>query len=369
MFFRPYLLWWIGVLGLSLLANLLLLVPPLHMLLIYDYVLSSRSRETLVALLVFALLLMFFLWCLDYSRQSLANRAGQRMSLDLQPHAFAYDAREQTRATAAKHTPAIDDVRQARKFLGSPQMFAFIDAPWVPLFLAVEFLIHPWLGWFATMITVITFLQALFVEFRTRGPAQEEHRYSGRERYFRASLARGSAVVETHGSARNMYRSWCIEHDQMQRHEDELSDRLSFWTTGSKSLRMSAQIMVLSLGAWLVLAEEIGPGMMIVASIIMTRALAPVEQSISGWRGFVSARRAMSRVREKLGDTLRAVETRATPASLISFTLEATEVSSSPPGLGATVISGISLSGTSEVLSADEEPMNAGRSHPPPTEC
>lgn len=331
----------IAVAAFSFFINLLMLVPPMFMLQMFDRVLSSGSVETLVMLLVVAVGLLIVLGLLEWSRNRVLVRAGGRLDEMLSNRLFdATFFRALRRPDGASAQP-LQDLTTLRQFATGQGVFAFFDAPWTPLFLLVIFLLHPWLGIFATVAAVILFALAYVNEITTRQPLGAANAQHNRETEFTNANLRNAEVLEAMGMTGRLRQRWRGMHNDVLSLQAVASDRSANLTSASKSLRLIAQVGILALGAYLALEQVITPGVMIAASIIMARALAPVDQAMHAWRGFVGARNAWSR----LDGVLRETPQRSEPMELPKpqGQLSAENLVVVPPGGRSPALRGVSI--------------------------
>ena len=184
-----------------------------------------------------------------------------------------------------------------REFYTGPGIQSFFDAPWVPIFLALIFAFHPWLGLVATGGAVIIFCLALANELTTRGKLREANLAAAKASHFATSTLQNAEVIRALGMQDNLAARWLKGRESMLEGASAAQDRAGAILAASKFVRMSLQIAILGTGAFLALRQEISPGIMIAASIVMGRALAPVEQSVQQWKGFVAARQSTQRLR------------------------------------------------------------------------
>lgn len=275
----------------SVFVNLLMLTGPLFMLQIYDRVLTSRSEETLVALLVLVTGLFAMMGVLEFVRGRVLARAGGRIQALLDSRVMtAVLRRSLAPAERAKPSAAAQDLDAVRNLLAGPAPFALFDIPWTPIFLAVIFLFHPFLGWISVAGAAVLIALAVVNQLRSRGPAAEAHR-AGQEASNLAEALRQNAEAVRGLAMRgaSLARWERLRHESLTR-QVVASDRTGSYTAASKALRFYLQALILAAGAWLVLGQEVSAGMMIAASIMLGRALAPVEQAIGQWG---QAQRAM----------------------------------------------------------------------------
>ena len=321
----------------SAFANVLMLVAPVYMLQMYDRVLTSASYETLIALTFVAVFLLACFGLLDWIRQRLMARIALLLNFEVQDDVLAgvfQGSLQRFRQSADQPVRDLDSVRQ---FISSPPAIAFFDAPWAPVFIAVIFLIHPWLGVMAIFSALFILTLALLTEWTSRGPYRSASEHAAESHRFVEGSLRHADVLEAMGMFEGFRRRWRDKHDRVVAFQARGGARVSMLLAASKSGRQIVQVGILGLGAWLVLKQQISPGMMIAASIILGRALAPIEQGISAWRGFVSARQSWHRLNKLLESVPPRYEGGASlprPKGL----LEAEGVSAAPPGTTTLVL-------------------------------
>lgn len=296
---RPTLLW---VLGFSLFVNALMLVPALYMLQVYDRVITTGSRETLLLLTLVVLFLMAVMGFLDVVRSRLLVRIGNRLDawLGERLHRAVFD--RQLAGEGRTSVQPLDDLRTLRQFVSGNALFAFFDAPWVPLYLALLFLFDLWLGVFASLAGLVLLGLTLTNEKLTRGLMRDAgERYREAREQVADSLS-GAEVARSLGMLPTLRQRWLARHRAALVLQSRASDRASGLTQLARTLRLTFQSLILGLGALLVLEGRITPGVMIAASIVLARALAPIDGMIGGWRGLVSARDAYRRLATLLGE-------------------------------------------------------------------
>ena len=281
----------------SFFLNLLMFVGPLYMLQIYDRVLSSRNETTLVMLTLIAVGLLISFGILDFIRSKLLVRAGMQFDEALSKPVFHRVVKQQVLAPGSGGHVALSDVDKVREFLTGQGIISFFDAPWVPLFLALCFAFHPWLGFVATAGAVVIFILALINEFGTRNLLQSAGQSGQGAQHFASTTMQNAEVIRAMGMEGALSKRWQDQHDKMLTDQAAASGRGSMVMSSSKFVRMSLQVFILGVGAYLVLMREISPGIMIAASIVMGRALAPVEQSVGQWKQFVGARQSHRRLK------------------------------------------------------------------------
>ena len=281
----------------SFFLNLLMFVGPLYMLQIYDRVLSSRNETTLVMLTIIAIGLLISYGLLDHIRSKVLIRAGMQFDEALSKPVFHRVVKQQVAAPGSNGNIALSDVDKVREFLTGNGIIAFFDAPWVPLFLALCFAFHPWLGIVATAGAVIIFILALLNEFGTRKLLQAAGASGQGAQHFASTTMQNAEVIRAMGMEAPLSKRWQTQHDKMLAEQAVASGRGSLVMSSSKFVRMSLQVAILGTGAYLALMQQISPGIMIAASIVMGRALAPVEQAVGQWKQLIAARQSHKRLK------------------------------------------------------------------------
>ena len=287
----------------SFFHNGLMLTVPLYMLQIYDRVLTSRSEETLVMLTVVAAGMLATAGLLELARSRVLVRIGMRFDARLNAEAFAALHRVRLAGGRNMGERPIRDLETVRNLLAGTGLIAFFDAPWTPIFIAVIFLFHPYLGFVALGGAILLFLLAVFNEVLTRGPLKAAVRENAAGHNFAETSLRNADVIEAMGMLPSLHRRWLDRHQEALALQAKAADRAGNITAIAKFSRQALQISMLGLGAYLAIQQIITPGVMIAASIILSRALAPVELAINGWRGFVTARAAHKRLKEAIAAT------------------------------------------------------------------
>lgn len=346
--------------GFSLFINLMMLTVPIYMLQVYDRVLTSRSEDTLIMLTVLALGLLALSAVVEAARQRLLVRVGVRLQDRL--GSVVFDKLLLGRATTGAELGGqpLRDLETLRGFLTGQGLLAFFDAPWTPIYLALIFLLHPYLGILACAGALVLFGIALWGEIRTRSVLGRAAQSSGAAYNFVEAAARNSEAIRAMGMLSNLRRRW-------QRHDREgsewqalASDRAGTLNALAKFIRPSLQIGILGLGAFLAIEQIISPGVMIAASIIMGRALAPVEMAIGSWRNFIGARAARRRLGELLQDPVPAVQRLALPRPKGELRVE--ELYVRPPGAEKPVVRRVSFALEAGMALGVIGPSAAGKS-------
>ena len=328
----------LGVGIFSFFINLLMLTGPLYMLQVYDRVLLSRSVETLVGLSILMAVLFGFMGGFDWVRARVLARLADNLEDDLGADTFS----RWLRAPGAAQSQPVQDLSTLRTFLAGNAPSTFFDIPWVPIFIAVIFFLHPMLGWLAVFGTVVIFASALYNEVRTRQPTMDALAKTRAERMFTQQAIRNADTVAALGMGPEVTRRWqALNRDAAGKGLDA-TDRRSSATAFTKGFRMFIQSAVLGLGGYYAIKGVITPGAMIAGSIIMGRAMAPVQQAIGQWRGFLAARDAWERLEEFYETAPPEPEHMQLPAPSGALAVET--VTAGPPGASRAVLNNVDFS-------------------------
>lgn len=326
----------------SFFINLLMFVSPLYMLQVYDRVLSSRSETTLFMLTLVAGFMIAVMGLLEFFRSRILVRAGVRIDEHLNGRVFSAVFKRSLRSRmGGGNAMALRDLDGLREFLTGAGILVLCDAPWAPLFIAVGFLFHPLLGWFTLGSAIIIFILAIANDFATRPTLQLSSRHSNAATSFAEGSLRNAEVLEAMGMMGQITRRWQIRHNSALAAQCLASDRGGVLLALSKFVRMFLQTSVLGLGAYLAINREISAGSIIAGSIVLGRALQPVEMAVGQWRSFVSARSSYTRLRDMLRETPAEAVPMSLPAPKGNLSVE--QVVAAPPGVKTAVLRGVSF--------------------------
>ncbi len=268
----------------SFFVNALMLTGPIYMLQVYDRVLASRSEETLFALSLLLTLLYLLMGMLDYARGRIMARIGARFQSLLDHRVFSA-ALKQAGLAAGRIGPntGLRDLEAVQRLLSSPALFAVFDIPWTPVFLAAIFLFHPWLGYLAVAGGVTLITVTLLNQILTKRPVAEANMATIQADQFADSVRAEAELVHSLGMRRAVFDRWYVFRDRSLARTISSADMTGTFATLSKTLRLFLQSAMLGLGAYLVLQHQMSAGSMIAGSILLGRALAPIEQAIGQW--------------------------------------------------------------------------------------
>ncbi|MGA9412633.1 MAG: type I secretion system permease/ATPase, partial [Roseobacter sp.] len=344
----------------SFCTNLLMFVGPLYMLQVYDRVLSSRNETTLLMISGIAVAMLLSYGLLEFIRSRVLVRAGLQFDEVLANPVFHRVVKQQTALPGSNARICLTDIDKVREFMTGQGILAFFDAPWVPLFLALCFAFHPWLGLVATAGAIIIFILALTNEFATRNTLQDANAASQGANNFVNSTMQNAEVIRALGMEKQLTKRWLAQHDKMLSHQAKASDRSGGIMASSKFVRMTLQIAILGTGAYLAIHQEISAGILIAASIVMGRALAPVEQAVGQWKQFIGARSAHKRLKKLFDDITEQEERTELPAPKGNMTVD--KLFATVPGTRETLLKGISFSIKQGEVLALIGPSGSGKS-------
>jgi ATP-binding cassette subfamily C exporter for protease/lipase len=274
----------------SLLTNILLLASAVYMLQIYDRVLSSGSVDSLLWLTLAVIAAIAVHGLLEQTRRTILARVGQWFDDHLSVPVI--ERVMEARLAGSGVEAGLKDLSELRAFVAGDGILAFLDAPWTPVFLAFMWLLHPVLGIIGVGGAVILFCAALANDFLTRKKGQQVAAGLRRNQTAAGQYVDGAETLRSLGMTEPALRRWEETRQSLTSIQGRLSDRTTIIGTLSRSLRLALQVAVLGVGAFLVLRGQLTSGSMIAASIVLSRALAPIERSIGAWRSFVTARAA-----------------------------------------------------------------------------
>lgn len=284
----------------SLVTSLLMLTVPIYMMHVYDSVIATGSVATLVALTVVAVGLLFVQGLLDAIRGRVLARAALRLEHRLSRPLGERLLALPLQANASSEHASLGDLGTIRGFFSGPAVTAFFDAPLVPVFLVIATILHPLFGVVALAAAVLLMGFAIANDVLTQAPARDAARHSVLSRRWLEDASRQAESIDALGMSGRVLERWQTQFRAMQSAQLRASERGITLVAGSRACRLFAQISVLATGAGLVLSDAITPGVMIGASFIIARALAPMEGAIAGWRQARASMAAWRRVQDTL---------------------------------------------------------------------
>lgn len=324
----------------SFFINLLMLVPSLYMLQVYDRVLVSRNETTLAMLTLIILVFYALMAGLEWLRARVLVQAGLRMDACLNERVLSASFKASLRQRGSSGQ-AMSDLSSLRQFLSGNGLIAFFDAPWAPIFIIVIFLLHPLLGLVSLAGGILLLALTYVTEQATRQPLAEANAANIVAGQFANDSFRNAEVVEAMGMFPALRKRWYATHGKMLGLQAIASNRAGVISGVTRFTRVTVQSLILGAGALLVIEGKVTPGTMIAASILMGRALAPVELAIGAWKQLVSARSAYARLARLMVEIPADEAGMSLPAPKGEYRVE--EVVAAAPGSKAPILRGVSL--------------------------
>lgn len=325
----------------SAIINLLMLVPSIYMLQVYDRVLASRNEVTLLMLTLIMLGAYLFMSVLEFVRSFILVRLAAKMDMQLNKRVYTAAFEQNLKQGGGNAGQALMDLTSIRQFMTGNALFAFFDAPWFPLYLLVIYFFDVWLGVLATFGTVILVVLAYVNERVSHKPLAEANSMAIASSTMATNNLRNAEVIESMGMLPNLQARWFKLHSKFLRLQAEASEKAGIVGAFTKFTRISLQSLVLGLGALLVIEGKITPGMMIAGSILMGRALSPVEQLIGVWKQFASTRSSYERLTKLLESNPAREAGMDLPKPVGALSIEG--VTAAPPGSKVAVLNGLSF--------------------------
>ncbi len=341
--------------------NLLMLVPSIYMLQVYDRVVPTGNKSTLLMLTLIVFVLFLTMSIVEWVRSQILVRVSARLEILLNQRVFSVAYKQSLYSGGQRaNTQPFDDLTALRQFLTGSGLFAFFDAPWMPMYIALMFVFHAWYGLFSIVTAILLVLIAIANEKATAETLAEANKLAIAGRGQISRNLRNAEVIESMGMLASVRQRWLATTNQVLILQSIASSRAGLIGAASKVVRLTSQSLILSLGAYLVIEREITPGLMIAGSILLGRALAPIDMVIANLKGFINARGQYQRLNELLlqipADTEKM--TLPAPTGLIKFE----EVQVIPPGAKEPALKGISLTIIPGDLLAVVGPSGAGKS-------
>ncbi|MBD2797276.1 type I secretion system permease/ATPase [Xenorhabdus sp. 18] len=291
---RSKVFWTIGLF--TAFINLLMLVPSIYMLQVYDRVLPSSNEMTLLMLTLITLGMFAMMGGLEYIRSQVVIRIGNQFDMCLNQRVYTASYESNLRNGSTDAGQMLNDLATIRQFLTGNALFAFFDAPWFPVYLGVIFLFSPYLGLLALVGAIMLIALAVLNQWLSQAPLAEASHLSLRSANLASTNLRNAEVIEALGMLPALRQRWFGLHQRFLNFQRIASERAAAITALTKTVRMALQSLILGLGGWLAIEGHITPGMMIAGSILMGRALSPIEQLIQAWKSWSAARLSWQRL-------------------------------------------------------------------------
>lgn len=345
----------------SLFINALMLVPTFYMLQVYGRVVTGGSLTTLAMLTLILTFLLVTMGLLEWVRSRIMVRVSTRLDVLLSRDVYraSFKRALDSGGQDASAQP-LSDLTGLRQFMSGNGLFAFFDAPWLPIYVAVLFLFHPWYGWTAIGCAVILLALACINEQSTGKVLAEANKESIGATLQTNKNLRNAEVIESMGMLDSLMSRWSLRHKKVLLLQSRASDRSGIITSISKTFRLIVQSLILGLGAYLAVSHEINAGLVIAGSVLLGRALAPLDLMIGSWKGFIAARSQYARLNSILDQQKAEPERMPLPAPIGHVTVE--NLTLGAPGAKAPIIKGIGFSAPAGAMIGVVGPSASGKS-------
>ena len=331
------------------LINVLMLVPSIYMLQVYDRVLSSQNETTLAMLSLMVVGFFVFIGLLEVVRSFIVIRIGSQLERRFNLRVYQAAFERNLFKGEGNAGQSLGDLTHIRQFVTGPALFAFFDAPWFPVYLFVIYLFNVWLGVLATAGALLLIALACLNEYMTKKPLGEAAGFSQQSSQLATSHLHNAETIQAMGMLGSLRKRWFQVHSRFLGLQNQASDTGAVISSLSKTLRLCLQSLVLGLGALLVIKGDMTAGMMIAGSILMGRVLSPIDQLIAVWKQWSGAKLAYRRLDALLQAFPPSDDAMALPAPKGQITFE--QVSAGPPGQRAATLHMVNFNlGAGEVL-------------------
>lgn len=331
----------ISTLVFSFVLNILALTGSVFMLQVYDRVIPSGSIPTLLALGAIVAVLYVFYGVMDGLRARIFVRVGRKLEEALRARSFDVMAQAALKQPSGVGSLPVQDLAALRQYIGGQGPMAWFDMPYVPVYLAVCFLLHPILGYVATAAAVIIFALAILTERAQRQPQLAAQQAAVKAQLMTEESRRNVEAMQALGMRAALRERWARQQGEAVDWQTRANDAGAFYYGFSRVFRMIVQSGMLGVGAWLAVKHEISSGSIVASSIILGRALAPIEQAVGGWQQFLNARRSYERLSQFLGNMPPAPPKTSLPKPLGELVAEAVAIVL--PGSEKPVLQGINF--------------------------
>ena len=323
----------------SAVINLLMLVPAIYMLQVYDRVLASMNVSTLLMLTIITVGLFMLMAALEWVRSMTLVHLSNRLDQEFSPRVFAASFVEQLRNSKGNPQQPLSDLNNIRQFVTGQGIFAFFDTPWAPIYIGVVFLFHWQLGVMVIVGLFILLGLALANELTTHKRLTEANNLAIQASSQAQGSLRNAEVLEAMGMLAGVHKRWAAINRKVLQLQTEASEKAGIISASTKFVRITLQSLILGLAALLVIQNEITPGMIIAGSILMGRSLAPIEQLIATWKAWVAAQGAYRRLEALLEHHPEQLPRTSLPRP--RGLLQVDGLVAAPPGAAAPVLRGI----------------------------
>ena len=345
----------------SFFVNALMLVPTFFMIQVSGRVVPSSSTSTLLMLTLIMTVLVITMGALEWVRSRIMVRISNRLDVLLSRDVYRASFKRALNSGGADATAqSLNDLTSLRQFFTGAGLFAFFDAPWFPIYTIVMFLFHPWFGWMTLGCGLVLVVLAV-VNHRVTGSAlATANKENVSSNVVTTKTLRNAEVIESMGMLETLMNRWAKRQRNIMLLQSDASDKGGVVSSTSKTFRIWSQSIMLAIGAYLVITHEINPGLLMAGSLLLGRALSPIDQMISSWKGFVAAKVQYDRLNKVMDDLKNEPERMPLPAPEGHIQVENLVVA--PPGAKAPVIRNISFVAPAGSIVGIVGPSAAGKS-------
>ena len=355
-FHREFLV--VGIL--SMVANLLMLTPTIYMLQVFDRVMLSQSQLTLLMVSLITLFLFGVMAFTEWMRSILLVRTGVRLDMALSQQVFKSSFLSYLNPAETSPAKAFGDLTTLRQFMTGNGVFAFFDVPWIPIYLGVLFLLHPWLGIFAIVCALIQASIAVFGHQQSKKNQNQANEAQAEAQGYLQSKLRNVEVLSAMGMLDNLFKRWRHKQLKALMQSGESLNHSNMVMAVSKFVRYMQQTLSLAVGAWLAVRGELSVGAMVASNVMISRALAPIDLIVATWPMFLTAKDAYQRLQKQLQFEHLGRDRVMTEAPLGSLKLDQLVVK--VPGREKPVIDGVSLTALPGTVTVVLGPSGSGKS-------
>ena len=344
----------------SCFVNILMLTPPMYMLQLYDRVVTSRSLSTLFFLTLIVMILFVMMGIFEVLRSRILIVFATQLDKTLSERVYDAIFKLSSRHPGRVSSQAMSDLNAIKQYMSTNGIFAFLDAPWLPIYILILFLFHPAYGWFALASAIVLFGIALLNENATKNGLKKSNESNRAAMRLIDMNLRNTEVINAMGMNEALKKNWKERHKAFLDSHALSSAEAGLYSNISKTMRVMSQSLMLGLGAYLVVMMEVTPGMMIAGSIIMGRALAPLDLLIASWKQYKNTKESYERLDKFLADFPVERDKLSLPNPQGAVACET--VTLVPPGAKAPSLMGVSFELKAGDMCALIGPSAAGKS-------
>jgi len=325
----------------SFFVNILMLIPSIYMLQVYDRVMASRSIETLILLTIIVVFLFATMGVLELVRSRILVRIGNKMDIALNGYLFDVIFNHARLNPAQASSMPVTDLIKIRQYMTGNGVFALFDSPWFPIYLFVMYIFSPWFAAFTIFAALVIMTITIINEKTTKKDLSNANKMNNLSMQYLNKNLQNAEVVHAMGMNDNIKNKWLEKHHGFLKTQASASDKAGKWANMSKTLRQLFQSLTYGIGAFLAINGLLSAGVIIAGAVLMGRALQPLDLLTNSWKGFADAKGAYKRLNTLLREVPELPETMQLPAPKGEIKVENIVVT--PPGAKAPVLKGISM--------------------------